>query len=878
MRSFFYLSRRFTTLFILFGICNSFGFAQTKRTSSSQPAAKKCDGAWSGSVSYRRILKTEYSEGTSDFAKRNFVGASSFKQSSREVIYEGKIILDGKPDANIPAFAMNVGGQFMGASSQKGRTNAQVSEIESEQSKSSYKDNCGANDTRDKTCEGTMNAKAEASAAGESDFSLSFQGGTYGFSFQLPELSATRTVTKKGSCKNFCQDKNNGSGNTTETFPVRYEKERVSVKDQKYDPKNAERLNGSHTETRLGGKETITVSWNLRKCAAPLQLIDLKFEHPQFPNPEEWTSVSEQTGTIDGNRVKIKATVFNSTPTAQNVTINFKELKENIALPDGKVTAMVAAGEAKEVEFLWNTSGFAWNDGGKPESTREIKAEITGDSITEKIKILPKPVILVHGLWSNASAWAEYPAYLREAHSFAWKAYAVGAEPEIAKMSTGDHPGNSGPTNTVFQNAQELGKQIKHARTENNAWHVDIVAHSMGGLISRQYINAFMAPVYDSKPEITHLVMLGTPNMGSPCADLVGNVFEFFDQNDMNAMRELRPSVVAEFNKKTTNRKGVKFSILIGYAIPQTCQSSIIGDGVVPVPSARYNIADRGYAFRDHVSLTNEGPFKDFVLPRLAVSPKKAQAENQTAWLENTGRDDFAYVNDSRDRYGFNKYFQTVLYKRAEHLQIDDVENAPEFTTRQKVVLAPKQSKEIEIPASESGTTGVLIVASTAVVAALTDEKGAVIGKSEGGMEALKNPFRVIFAENSPSGGKLKLKIENFDEKETTVFVAGFTDKTEKENFTVEAGKPNAAGIVPLKAILFENNVPVLNAKITAKIIGQTKEITFFDDGKHNDGAAGDGIYGASSEKLKKGDYLVEAEASANGATFSAHAVIKIEK
>ncbi len=92
-------------------------------------------------------------------------------------------------------------------------------------------------------------------------------------------------------------------------------------------------------------------------------------------------------------------------------------------------------------------------------------------------------------------------------------------------MNTGDHPENYKPTNTIFQNTQELGKQIKFVREQKNAWHVDVVAHSMGGLISRQYINAFMAPVFDNKPEITHLVMLGTPNMGSPCADLVGGVF-----------------------------------------------------------------------------------------------------------------------------------------------------------------------------------------------------------------------------------------------------------------------------------------------------------------------------------------------------------------
>ena len=50
---------------------------------------------------------------------------------------------------------------------------------------------------------------------------------------------------------------------------------------------------------------------------------------------------------------------------------------------------------------------------------------------------------MVHGLWSSAEAWGEYPGYLREAHSFAWRGHAVGADPRNGRMNTGPDPAKS---------------------------------------------------------------------------------------------------------------------------------------------------------------------------------------------------------------------------------------------------------------------------------------------------------------------------------------------------------------------------------------------------------------------------------------------------
>lgn len=267
-------------------------------------------------------------------------------------------------------------------------------------------------------------------------------------------------------------------------------------------------------------------------------------------------------------------------------------------------------------------------------------------------------------------------------------------------------------------------------------------------------------------------------------------------------------------------------------------------------------------------------------MPRIAIGPKKARTEQTTAQIEGNLNDNFANNADEtyqkRDDYGFNSYFQKVSYKRAETKPDEKDVSQENVTTRQKVELKANESKEIEIPVRDGSAAGIVLVATPSVSATLKDSNGAIVGESKGGMEAMKEMFRTIAVNKKVTNGVWKLKLENIGNQPTTVFVAGLTNNGANSSFTVEAGKANTVGAVPLIAKLTENNAPVLNAKITAKLVGQTAEIEFFDDGKHGDGAANDGVYGASVEKLGKGEYFAEAVAEANNQTKTAVALIKI--
>ena len=346
----------------------------------------------------------------------------------------------------------------------------------------------------------------------------------------------------------------------------------------------------------------------------------------------------------------------------------------------------------------------------------------------------------------------------------------------------------------------------------------------------------------------------------------------------MHALRELRPYSVRAFNTRITDRKNVKFSILAGTPIPFTCLTTIRGDGVVPIQSALWTIADHRFVSRNHLDLTSENDFKYFVFPRLAVGPKKAQEEIYQAKIESEEINDLAAnynKTQTNDRYGFGQFFQKVSYQQPETAMFDDAaeeDSDKNITAREKVELAANQTKEIEIPVKNGNYAAVMLIGDPGVSAILTDANGAIVGKTETGIKAALEPFRTIAVQKEIADGTWKLKLENHNSAPVTIFAAAAAGRAEISDFTVEAGKPNAAGTVPLTAKWMRNNAPLTNIKITANIVGQNTPIEFFDDGRHADGAAGDGVYGAKTEKLSAGDYSVEAKAEANGQTAMATA------
>ncbi len=150
------------------------------------------------------------------------------------------------------------------------------------------------------------------------------------------------------------------------------------------------------------------------------------------------------------------------------------------------------------------------------------------------IRVTRPPVMLVHGFTGNEQTWETLANYLRT------QKY----EPVVREYYKG--PADE---STIERQSEKLGKYIQEVRAaykENNFLQkrVDIVAHSMGGLISRYYIsnmarygkaagiyipydvklshdelkaNRFKKPVILN--DVRKLIMVGTPNHGASWID-----------------------------------------------------------------------------------------------------------------------------------------------------------------------------------------------------------------------------------------------------------------------------------------------------------------------------------------------------------------------
>lgn len=231
-----------------------------------------------------------------------------------------------------------------------------------------------------------------------------------------------------------------------------------------------------------------------------------------------------------------------------------------------------------------------------------------------------RPVVLVHGFNASAATWDDYlgaDGYLARA---GLEGFALGAEEFGFELAMGDVGRPRAATNTIAQNARILADAIAAVRQLTGAASVDIVAHSMGGLVARYYVAKLMA-----EPYVAQLILLGTPHGGSACA-LLPAALGFY----LPAALELRPSYLdGIFNPQVVDLQGVSVTTLAGTPIKEALRAPCTGvpsDLVVDLDSAA---AAGGELYRLpllHTELNSSvQAFEEFVAP-LLLRPNEALA------------------------------------------------------------------------------------------------------------------------------------------------------------------------------------------------------------------------------------------------------------
>jgi pimeloyl-ACP methyl ester carboxylesterase len=770
--------------------------AQTRRANGSMPASQpkqnpRCSGGWSGVVTYKKTLKDSLE--SDEPGIRKSIDRIKHK-TSRDYEYTGRAIVDGKDPQNAIV-----------------NTNVSFTDTDLSWGEEKVFDTCNSRESGHWfVIAGTDDRQTQAQVSGSAkSFNLSVDelGGTYNFSLQFPDAVGVYKREQHVKRTGHCQPKNNEPYDKSDNESTKIEGGSFSIDSQKIDPNNLDTLTG----TKIWGDDgtgavrsfIYQVTWRFTRCPGKLLITELKFEHPKFPNFEDWKEIEETKGTIDGNRVKVKAKVMNMTAETKyadlKIVETYKGDKYNYArpdepLPEAESSFRIDAGEEKEFEFIWDTEGQSWFDDSRPHLFHRIKAELAegGQKKDEKekpINIAPKPLILLHGIWSDYREWVPlYQNLLTANHSYQWKAYAVGENARYGAMSMGRLGDPSWYSDSVYDNADQLARYVKYAQEDSNAWHVDMVAHSTGGLVARLYLHKLMPNVPDARPQVKHLVMLGTPNGGVPCVDVFVGKFDLF-KKELKAARELTNDEMLNFNRYVVNTGGAKLSALAGNPVPVVCGGLEWNDGFVTVKSATYNVSDTGQSNDLHHQVVDGKNFGNFVKPHLVTGPKRTYPlpvkNDPTDWrrwqIDNSG------YGGSTPSGSASTVFVPALKATADAAIFSGsggprpADADPVFPVRlndtfaKELKIAPKQTVDIDMPVDAASNLGVTFFANSSVTVSLINERGVIITKSASTSAFANTMFRSLFAYKPVSAGVWKLKIENTSDLDQIFVGYGWT-------------------------------------------------------------------------------------------------------
>ena len=110
----------------------------------------------------------------------------------------------------------------------------------------------------------------------------------------------------------------------------------------------------------------------------------------------------------------------------------------------------------------------------------------------------PLPVLLVHGYTEDAAVWKKWEDMLRK---------------DGIQFFTVTFKDSDDKCGSAKQHAIELEKMVQDIKEQSGAQKINIVGHSKGGLDARVFLDNT-----DTK-DVANLIMIGTPNAGSPVAE-----------------------------------------------------------------------------------------------------------------------------------------------------------------------------------------------------------------------------------------------------------------------------------------------------------------------------------------------------------------------
>lgn len=263
----------------------------------------------------------------------------------------------------------------------------------------------------------------------------------------------------------------------------------------------------------------------------------------------------------DGDMIQLQIKLSQASPKEELITFTLDE--QGAVVGDCVITQ---GGDTCQSESFLSL-GWHWDAGGVAHNTRVVNAYRSGNNYlgqSDALEVLPRPVVMVHGFISTWDAWKAYLGADGFLAPIGVQGFALGDGQAEGVMNTGSLTNPTGRTNSIAQNAEIEGQYIAGVKKATGAEMVDLVVHSMGGMISRYYIDRVM-----KERDVAQLIMLGSPMGGSDCSVLPA-ALGFY----LPASIEIRQSYMqGVFNNQIIHRKGVEFYDLGGTSILEEFKS-----------------------------------------------------------------------------------------------------------------------------------------------------------------------------------------------------------------------------------------------------------------------------------------------------------------
>ncbi|MBX7222857.1 MAG: IPT/TIG domain-containing protein [Blastocatellia bacterium] len=426
----------------------------------------------------------------------------------------------------------------------------------------------------------------------------------------------------------------------------------------------------------------------------------------------------------------------------------------------------------------------------------------------------PLPLVLVHGLGDCYTAWADWASYLLSRTATVNNAQRI----QGRIVFTGSHQFISASYETM---ANEMVSQLNldMAGLFQTPPHVRMICHSQGGILARTIQWNF--PVW--RQRIEKVYTLGTPHSGTQFA-----ASEFFNLNEVQ---------LSKYNTWYPNFKSPV------YAVQGT---GFLGtsDGLVyPQESLNSLNVLTNRTATDYVPLQTFTPFQavPFVHNSLLRLPLLSQPP---AFLEPSG------IPDILERYLLPDFTQPTP-PAVPGTTLGSVLQSSTISV-DYVILLPIFTQNVTIPVSQTDAVSFAVtIAQGNVGVALVDPTGLVINstnyQNQPNIGFANTAFGQIFTVYNPRTGNWRVRLS------PDIGGGAAAVGANEQSFFRLLGSVNKLAYLPgetaiLNARLTGNRsgvtVTSMNATVTDENLQTLASATLFDDGTHNDGAAGDGLYG----------------------------------